>query len=106
MIHVIASIRLKPGTRSGFLDIFNRNIPEVRKEAGCIAYFPAVDIDSGLPAQDLDENMVTIIETWESVKSLQDHLAAPHMLAYREKVKEMVASLSLKVLGEVVPEVR
>ena len=61
---------------------------------------PAVDIDAKLPPQILDENVVTIIEKWESLEALRDHLEAPHMLAYREKVKNIVAGLSLKVLRE------
>jgi quinol monooxygenase YgiN len=48
----------------------------------------------------LDENVVTIIEKWESLEALRDHLEAPHMLAYSEKVKNIVAGLSLKVLRE------
>jgi len=53
-----------------------------------------------LPPQVLDENTVTIIEKWESLEALRDHLNTPHMLAYREKVKDIVAELSLKVLQE------
>ena len=48
---------------------------------------PAVDIDSGLPPQVLNENIVTIIEKWETMENLEAHLKAPHMLAYREKVQ-------------------
>jgi quinol monooxygenase YgiN len=48
----------------------------------------------------LDDNVVTIIERWESLEALRDHLEAPHMLAYREKVKNIVTGLSLKVLKE------
>jgi quinol monooxygenase YgiN len=100
MINVIASIRVKEGRVSEFLEIFKSNVPSVRKERGCIEYFPAVDIDADLPAQSLDENVVTIIEKWESVEALRDHLQAPHMLAYREKVKDIVANVSVKVLKE------
>ena len=100
MISVIASIRLKAGTRSEFLEIFKSNVPSVNEERGCIEYFPAVDIDADLPSQTLDENVVTIIENWESLKALRDHLKTPHMLAYREKVKDMVEDLSIKVLEE------
>ena len=75
-------------------------MPDVREEKGCIEYFPAVDIDTDLPPQALDENMVTIIEKWEDVEALKVHLVAPHMLAYREKVKDMVENLSFKVLQE------
>ena len=100
MINVIASIRVKEGRVSEFLGIFKSNVPSVRKERGCIEYFPAVDIDADLPAQSLDENGVTIIEKWESLEALRDHIQAPHMLAYREKVKDIVANVSVKVLKE------
>ena len=100
MISVIASIRVKPGRLTEFLEIFKSNVPSVNEERGCIEYFPAVDIDADLPSQTLDENVVTIIENWESLKALRDHLKTPHMLAYREKVKDMVEDLSIKVLEE------
>jgi quinol monooxygenase YgiN len=100
MINVIASIRVKEGRGSEFLEIFKSNVPSVREERGCIEYVPTVDIDADLPAQSLDENVVTIIEKWESLEALRDHLQAPHMLAYREKVKDIVADVSVKVLKE------
>ena len=100
MINVLASIRVKAGRRSEFLEIFKSNVPNVREEKGCIEYFPTVDIDADLPPQSLDENVVTIIEKWESLDALRDHLRAPHMLAYKEKVKDIVEDISLKVLKE------
>ena len=100
MINVIASIRVKAGRVSEFLEIFKSNVPNVKKERGCIEYCPTVDIDADLPVQSLDENVVTIIEKWESLEALHDHLEAPHMLAYREKVKDMVENASIKVLRE------
>ena len=100
MISVLASIRIKEGQRSAFLDIFKANIQKVREEAGCIEYFPATDVDSGLAVQRLDANVITIIEKWESIAALNDHLATPHMLSYREKVKDLVEDLSLKVLQQ------
>ena len=86
---------------SEFVEIFKSNVPNVREERGCIEYFPTVDIDADLPPQSLDENVVTIIEKWESLDALRDHLKAPHMLSYKEKVKDMVEDLSLKVLKEI-----
>ena len=100
MINVIASIRVKAGRRSEFLEVFKSNVPNVRKEKGCIEYLPTVDIDADLPPQVLDENVVTIIEKWESLEALRDHLVAPHMLAYKEKVQDIVEGLSVKVLQE------
>ena len=100
MIHVIASIRVKAGRLSEFLEIFKSNVPSVTEERGCIEYFPAVDIDADLPPQILDENVVTVIEYWDSLDALRDHLATPHMLAYKEKVKGIVEDISIKVLQE------
>ena len=100
MINVIASIHIKDGRLSEFVEIFKANIPTVLEEKGCIEYVPTVDIPTGLPPQELNSNVVTIIEKWGSLEDLQAHLSAPHMLAYREKVKDLVDNLSLKVLGE------
>ena len=98
MITVLALIRVKAGKTPDFLEIFNDNVPNVREEKGCVEYFPAVDIDAGLPGQSLDPNLVTVIEKWEGIEDLRRHAGAPHMLAYREKVKDMVEDVSLRVL--------
>jgi quinol monooxygenase YgiN len=101
MIHVIASIRVKPGKLGDFLVLLKSVAGEVRKEKGCIRYVPTVDIASGLPPQVLDANLVTLIESWESLEALRNHLATPHMAAFFEKRKEMVeGGSSLKVLQE------
>jgi quinol monooxygenase YgiN len=100
MIIVLASIKVKPECKAEFLEIFKANVPAVRQEAGCIEYAPYVDVETGLPPQVLDENLVTIVEKWESIDALKTHLAAPHMAAYKAKTKDMVEGVSLKVLQE------
>jgi len=100
MINVIASIRVKTEKLSEFLDIFKSNVPSVLEETGCIEYFPTVDVDAGVPPQRLDENVITVIEKWDNLEALRDHLASPHMLSYRDKVKDIVEDVSLKVLKE------
>ena len=100
MINVIASIHIKEGRLSEFVEIFKSNIPNVLEEKGCIEYVPTIDVPTGLPSQELNNNVVTIIEKWDSLEDLQAHLSAPHMLAYKEKVKDLVDKVSLKVLGE------
>ena len=98
MVYVIASIRVKAGKLAEFLEIFRSNVPNVTREKGCIDYFPAIDLDANLPRQEADKNTVTVLERWESLEALQDHLKAPHMLTYREKVKDLVEAASLRVL--------
>jgi quinol monooxygenase YgiN len=101
MIHVIAAIQVKPGNVQKFIDIFKTNVPHVLAEKGCIDYVPTIDMDAGLPPQQRDAGTVTIIERWDSLDDLHAHLKTPHMLAYREKVKDIVQGMSLKVLQEV-----
>jgi len=100
MIHVIASVKVKPGKRDQLLDLFRENLPRVREEKGCIRYFPAVDVATGLPPQSLDEDIITVIETWESLEALKDHLATPHMAAFFEKEKPLVSGSVIKILQE------
>ena len=83
-----------------FLEAFKANVPLVKQEAGCIEYAPTVDVPANLPPQVLDASVVTIVEKWESIEALQAHASAPHMLAYREKVKDIVEGMAIKVLEE------
>lgn len=99
MIFVIATVEVKPGKREVFLAEFHKNIPNVRAERGCIEYGPTVDVKTDIKAQiPFRENVVTIVEKWESLPALQAHLVAPHMATYRERVKDYVAGVTLQVL--------
>lgn len=100
MVSVVASIHIKEGRMSEFIEIFKSNIPNVLGEEGCLEYVPTVDIPTGLPPQALDKNVVTIIEKWRSLDALQAHMTAPHMQAYQKEVKGLVDKVSLKVLTE------
>jgi len=42
---------------------------------------------------------LVVIEKWESVAALKAHGVAPHMQAYRAKVKDFVNSMELRVLS-------
>lgn len=100
MINVIASIHVREDRLNEFIEIFKSNVPNVLKEKGCIEYVPTTDVTTGLPPQELNKNVVTIIEKWRSLEDLQAHLSAPHMLAYKDKVKNLVEKITLKVLSE------
>jgi quinol monooxygenase YgiN len=99
MIYVLAAIEVREGTRDAFLEQFKANVPNVLAEQGCLGYEPTVDLASGLDAQGpVRDNLVTIVEMWEDLDALNAHLAAPHMATYRERVKDMVRGVTLKVL--------
>ncbi len=99
MIHVLATIQVTPGSRQAFLDAFHQLVPQVHEEAGCLKYQPAIDLDSGLPLQPaIRDDVVTVVEEWEDLEALKAHLQAPHMAAYREKVKDLVVSTTVHIL--------
>lgn len=98
MLHVIAQIEIRPGKRDSFLKEFHRLVPQVLAEKGCIEYGPTVDAATDLDRQHVDENLVTIIERWESLEDLKAHLSAPHMDQYRERVKDLVVGARLQIL--------
>ena len=100
MIHVIATVEVHPGKRESFLAEFRKIMPLVKAEVGCIEYGPAVDVAAGLPVPtSLRENVVVIVEKWENLDCLKNHLQAPHMIAYRPKVKDFVKETKLQVLA-------
>jgi quinol monooxygenase YgiN len=102
MIHVIATIELWGGKREAFLAEFRRVVPLVRAEPGCLDYGPAIDVPTGIEAQvPPRENVVTVVERWESLDALRAHLAAPHMQEYRARVKALIAGVQLQVLQPV-----
>ncbi len=98
MITVIATVHCKTGHRDDFLAEFHKLVPDVLQEVGCIEYGPTIDTMTDIGNQNSNSDRVTIVEKWESVATLKAHLVAPHMEAYRPKVKAFVESSELRVL--------
>ena len=102
MVHVVATITLAAGKREAFLKEFKALVPSVLAEKGCIEYGPTVDLQTNVPVQPpVREDVVTVVEKWEDIPSLEAHLVAPHMLGYRAKVKDLVKSTQVLVLQPV-----
>lgn len=99
MIHVIATIETAAGRRDDFLAAFGELVPDVRAEQGCLEYGPVIDLATSIADLPVPrENIVTVIEKWESVEALQKHLDAPHMARFRRTAKDMVLGISIRVL--------
>lgn len=96
MIHVIALLTAKPGKRAALLEEFRKIIPEVHAEQGCIEYGPAIDA-VGSPDSFGDDTFV-VVEKWESPEALKAHSVAPHMKAYGERAKDLLAGRAVHVL--------
>ena len=100
MVHVIAIITAKPGKRAEVLKVFNANVPNVRAEQGCIEYGAAVDAEGAPSIQTrYGDDTFVAIEKWESLDALRAHSRAPHMAAYAETVKPLLAERIIHVLS-------
>jgi len=99
LIHVIATIRTVPGKRADLLAVFRELTPKVHAEQGCVEYGAAIDIDTPIAAQQAPrDNVLVVVEKWESVAALEAHLAAPHMEAFRAANGELIEDISLQIL--------
>jgi quinol monooxygenase YgiN len=82
MIYVIATIELAAGKRDEFVKAFLANVPNVLAEKGCIEYQPTVDLATEIKAQ----------------PAVRADVVTPHMMSHRERVKQLVKSVSIQVL--------
>src|SRR4051794_25904768 len=98
MIHVIATIHTVPGERDAFLSAFRELVPKVRAEHGCLEYVPALDVESGNPAQpEIRTDVVTVIEKWHDLDALRKHLDSPNLAEFIEAMKKQVAGFKIRV---------
>ena len=79
----------KPGCRETFVrQIVEKGIlTAIRQEPGCLAY------DYYFSAQ--DENVVLLIERWESAEHQRIHMQQPHMTRLREIKDKYIAVTKL-----------
>ncbi len=99
MICVLAAIEVNEGRRDDFLAIFRQLVPKVLAEEGCIEYGPMIDVETSIARQpELRENVVTVVEKWESIEALETHLMAPHMNEFRRSAEGLVAGTALQIL--------
>ncbi len=99
-VHVLAIITAKPGKRAELLRIFKANVPAVRAEDGCIEYVATVDAEGASAIQTrFGGDVFVVVEEWASLDALKAHAAAPHMKAYAEKTKDLIASRVIHVLS-------
>lgn len=102
MLHVLAFITAKPGLRPAVLEAFKANVPNVRAEAGCIAYGATIDATAfeGFKTPFGPDTFV-VVEQWEDAAALEAHRTAPHMAAYAAKTRELIAERVIRVLQPV-----
>jgi quinol monooxygenase YgiN len=101
MICVIAAIETHPGRRGDLLAAFRQLVPQVLAEPGCLEYAPMIDVPSGISAQPpVRDNVVTVVEKWESLAALDAHLKTPHMAQFGRQIESLCQGFRLQVLQE------
>ena len=99
-IHVLAIITAKPGKRAELLKNFQANVPNVHAEDGCIEYVATVDATDAPNSQTaFGEDTFVVVEKWASMDALKAHGATPHMKAYAERSKDLIASRVIRILS-------
>lgn len=99
-VHVMAVIEAKPGKRAELLAAFQANVPAVHAEDGCIEYVATVDTEGAGGLQTpVGPDTFVVVEKWASLAALQAHAVAPHMKAYSERVKDLIAGRAVHVLS-------
>ncbi len=102
MIRVVAVITTNPGRREEVLAAFRANVPNVRAEKGCIEYAGHIDAANVGPFHtDYGPDSLVVLESWESPDALRAHVTAPHMKAYSEKTKDLIAKRTIHVLSSI-----
>jgi quinol monooxygenase YgiN len=82
--YIVATIYPKPGKEKALKDAILKNIPNVRKEKGSIRY--------DLHELKSDGTKFLFYEIWADKAAFEAHKVAPHMSAYRENTKDLIAS--------------
>lgn len=76
MVHLIATLKIKPGSLPAIRKAVQPCIEATRKEKGCISY----DLHQSIT----DENTLVFVERWTDKAALNAHFETPHLIAWRE----------------------
>ena len=90
MIHVIATITLKPGSFDAFREAAMPCIEATRAEPGCVVY----DLNTSVT----NSNRVVFLEQWKSRDDLEAHFNRPHMKVFRNATPTLVQSRTVEVI--------
>ena len=83
-IRVVAHLTSKPETIDATRAALEGFIEPTRAEAGCVYY--------ELMQNNADPTDFTFVEEWESNETLDAHLEAPHITAFKEKAGDLLAA--------------
>ncbi len=92
MIHLIATLTIKPGSLGAVTKAVQPCIEATRKEDGCISYDLHVNVT--------DDTKLVFVERWENRAALDAHFRTPHLKAWREAGGPYFTSRSIEVISD------
>ena len=100
MLTIIAEIRTHAGNehRQAVLDAFQKITATVLAEEGCHGYETLIDHLPALEMQTQDQNLIVMLEKWQSTAHLEAHMQTDHMQRHFEKTKDHVVDVKIRIL--------
>ncbi|WP_226781873.1 putative quinol monooxygenase [Oceaniglobus trochenteri] len=98
IVHVVAVLETKPGTRDAVLAAFADNLPAVLAEKGCLKYVPTVDTETS--AAPYGPDTIVVIEEWETQGDLDAHAVAPHMAKFSQRIGDHIIGRRIHVMTQ------
>ena len=89
MIHVVAKSIVKKELQEEYKKIAYELVDMTRKEKGCISYALYQDKDNPL--------ILTFLEVWDTMESLEAHFKAPHFTALVPRLGEIRESSEVNI---------
>ena len=90
MIYVVAELRLKPGMAEKAAAEARKVVAGTIKEDGCLQYDFHLSVT--------DPTRLVAVERWSSREALDAHNRTPHLLAWREALKEFVVERNIQII--------
>lgn len=90
MIHVIATLTIKPDTLDALREAAMPCIEATREEPGCIFY----DLNASVS----NSRRVVFVERWKSREDLENHLRTPHIKAWREASAPLIEDRTVEII--------
>ncbi len=90
MIYLIATLKLKPGSRDTVIEAAKPCIHATRQEPGCIRY----DLNLNIT----DEEEMVFVEQWDTREALSRHFETPHIAAWRAAGGPHILSRTIEVI--------
>ena len=91
MIHLIATLHIRPGTTDEVVRLATPCIEATRREDGCLLY----DLHQSLT----EPSKLVFVEKWESREALERHFREPHLIAWRDAGAPFITEKAIEIVS-------